>query len=137
MVADGHRSLINLMDDLRRRSDQPSTALPVLPDRVNVEGVQYVELACKPDDLSGIESLLTKVGMVKTATHKSKLVTRFQSGSVNILLNCDPAGRSFALASKHGAVVSEIAFATPDAVRHRSGRGGARRGTRCYATQGR
>lgn len=116
MVArDGHRSLINLMDDLRRRSKQTPTSLPVLPERVNVKGVQYVELACKPDDLSGIESVLTKVGMVKTATHKSKLVTRFQNGTVNILLNSDPAGRSFALANEHGAVVSEIAFATPDA----------------------
>ena len=54
--------------------------------------------------------------MVKTGTHKSKLVTRFQSGNVNILVNTDPAGRSFALASEHGAVVSEIAFATPDAM---------------------
>ena len=117
MVArDGHRSLINLMDDLRRRSDRPSPSLPVLPERVDVAGVQYVELACKPDDMSGIESLLTKVGMAKTGTHKSKLVTRFQSGNVNILVNTDPAGRSFALASEHGAVVSEIAFATPDAM---------------------
>jgi len=117
MVArDGHRSLINLMDDLRRRSDRPSPSLPVLPERVDVADVQYVELACKPDDMSGIESLLTKVGLAKSGTHKSKLVTRFQSGNVNILVNTDPAGRSFALASKHGVVVSEIAFATPDAM---------------------
>jgi len=117
MVArDGHRSLINLMDDLRRRSDRPSPSLPVLPERVDVADVHYVELACKPDDMSGIESLLTKVGLAKTGTHKSKVVTRFQSGNVNILVNADPAGRSFALASKHGAVVSEIAFATPDAM---------------------
>ena len=75
--------------------------------------------------MSSIESLLTKVGMVKTGTHKSKLVTRFQSGTVNILLNSDPAGRSFALASEHGAVVSEIAFSTPDASAHKAG-GGAR-----------
>ena len=117
MVArDGHRSLINLMDDLRRRSDRPSPSLPVLPERVDVADVQYIELACKPDDMDGIESLLTKVGLAKTGTHKSKLVTRFQSGNVNILVNTDPAGRSFALASEHGAVVSEIAFATPDAM---------------------
>ena len=116
MVArDGHRSLINLMDDLRRRSDRPLPSLPVLPDRVEVSGVQYVELACKPRDMSGIETLLTKVGMVKTGTHKSKKVTRFQTGDVNILVNSDAAGRSFELASEHGAVVSEIAFATPDA----------------------
>ena len=116
MVArDGHRSLINLMDDLRRRSDRPAPSLPVLPERVDVAGVQYVELACKPDDISEIESLLTKVGMVKTGTHKSKQVARFQNGNVNILVNSDPAGRSFDLASEHGAVVSEIAFTTPDA----------------------
>ena len=81
MVArDGHRSLINLMDDLRRRSDRPSPSLPVLPERVDVAGVQYVELACKPDDMSGIDSLLTKVGMVKTGTHKSKLVRGSRAG---------------------------------------------------------
>ena len=116
MVArDGHRSLINLMDDLRRRSDRPCPSLPVLPERVDVADVKYVELACKPDDISGIKSLLSKVGMVKTGTHKSKHVTRFQNGNVNILVNADPGGRSFALASEHGAVVSEIALATPDA----------------------
>ena len=34
---------------------------------------------------------------------------------MNILVNSDAAGRSFELAREHGAVVSEIAFATPDA----------------------
>ena len=114
-VVDGHRSLITLMDDLRRRSNLYSSSLPVLPDRVEVSGVQYVELACKPDDMIGIESLLNKLGLVKTGTHKSKEVTRFQSGNVNILVNPDPAGRSFTLASEHGTVVSEVAFVTPDA----------------------
>jgi len=117
MVArDGHRSLISLMDDLRRRSDRDSPSLPALPDRVDVLDVQYIELACKPDDVIGIESLLTKLGLVKTGMHRSKKVARFQTGNVNILVNCDPAGRSFALASEHGAVVSEIALVTPDAM---------------------
>jgi len=116
MVArDGHRSLINLMDDLRRRSGRDTSTLPVLPDRVEVSDVHYIELACKPDDVAMIEALLIRLGLVKTGTHKSKQVARFQTGDVNILVNCDPAGRSFELARKHGAIVSEIALVCPDA----------------------
>ncbi len=116
MVArDGYRSLICLMDDLRRRSDRKTPSLPVLPDRVDVSDVHYIELACSPDDVTGLETILNKMGMQRTGTHKSKQVTRFQKGAVNILVNSDATGRSHALASRHGAVVSEIALMTADA----------------------
>jgi len=116
MVArDGHRSLVNLMDGMRRRSADGAGSLPVLPDPVEVSEVHYIELACKPDDVAGIETLLTRLGLVKTGTHKSKHVARFQSGDVNILVNSDPVGRAFGLAERHGAVVSEIAVMTRDA----------------------
>ena len=112
VAKDGYRSLINVMDGIRRRADHPAPHLPILPDRVQLDGVLYIEFACSQNDASLLEKLFGQMGFVLAGHHKSKLVKRFQNDDVNILLNSDPAGRSFERVSEYGSVVSEIALMT-------------------------
>ena len=57
MVAqDGHRSLIYLMDEVRRRTDRPLKSLPALPNNVVTTAVHYVEFACASSKLSRLFS---------------------------------------------------------------------------------
>ena len=116
MVArDGYRSLIYLMDELRQRADRPADWLPILPNRVNTDAVHYVEFACNADGRQRLDSLFCKMGFIHIGQHKSKQVSRYQAGKVNILLNSDDTGRLYKTACDYGAVVSEIAFEVDDA----------------------
>ena len=116
MVAqDGHRSLIYLMDEVRRRTDRPLKSLPALPNNVVTTAVHYVEFACASVSAQTLGVLLSKMGFVNVGQHKSKDVSRYQSGEVNILLNSDQQSRLYKTACEHGVVVSEIAFVVDDA----------------------
>jgi len=112
VAKDGYRSLINLMDGIRKRTDCPAPHLPMLPDRAHLTGILYIEFACSETDASLLEAKLRQMGFTLAGHHKSKLVKRFQNNDVNILLNSDPAGRSFERVQKRGPVVSEIALTT-------------------------
>ena len=116
MVArDGYRSLIYLMDELRQRSDRPAESLPVLPQKHKISAVHYVEYACRSESGQMLAQLFEKMGFIHTGQHKSKKVSRYQAGDVNILLNSDPESRSYKPACDFGPIVSEIAFDVGDA----------------------
>ncbi|MEL0042000.1 MAG: 3-keto-5-aminohexanoate cleavage protein, partial [Candidatus Puniceispirillum sp.] len=80
-----------------------------------LEGIAYIEFACNDADCEMLETMLEQIGFVRRGTHKSKRVTRFQNGMVNILLNSDPASRSYESVRTYGSVVSEIALIVRDA----------------------
>ena len=115
VAKDGHRSLVNLMDGVRCRADSHAPSLPKLPIRATLEGIAYIEFACDNADCEMLETMLEQIGFVRRGTHKSKRVTRFQNGMVNILLNSDPASRSYETVRTYGSVVSEIALIVRDA----------------------
>jgi 4-hydroxyphenylpyruvate dioxygenase len=103
------------MDGVRRRTDPPTADLPKLPERATLDGIAYIEFACDDADSKMLETMLGQMGFVYCGTHKSKKVLRFRNGAVNILLNSDPASRSYETVRAHGTVVSEIAFIAQDA----------------------
>ena len=115
VAKDGLRSLVNLMDGVRCRADSPAPSLPRLPARATLKGIAYIEFACDDADYEMLETMLEQIGFVRRGTHKSKRVTRFQNGMVNILLNSDPASRSYETVRTYGSVVSEIALIARDA----------------------
>ena len=116
MVAkDGYRSLIYLMDEARRRFDHPSQSLPNLPENVVTNAVHYIEFACTSSSVRELSASLLMMGFIHVGQHKSKHVSRYQAGEVNILLNNDKNGRLYETACKYGMVVSEIAFLVNDA----------------------
>ncbi|MCP6330413.1 hypothetical protein NL460_30185, partial [Klebsiella pneumoniae] len=43
LAEDGHRSLVNLMDQVRRLEPDIRIDVPAMPDRVETRGVEFVE----------------------------------------------------------------------------------------------
>src|SRR3712207_2088095 len=88
VAVDGQRSLLFMLDQLQKRTAVPVTGLPVLPPRATCQGVEFVEFAMDERSASAFEHVLTGLGFVKAGTHRSKEVTRWRQGNINIVVNC-------------------------------------------------
>lgn len=107
MVAkDGHRSLINLTDKMKRRAAE--TATTSLPAPVQITGVQYIEFSVNAKDLPAMTSVFEGLGFQKTSKHKNKNVIRLQQNQVNLLLNADPDRHAALPIANGGMMVSEL-----------------------------
>lgn len=115
VALDGHRSLINLMDSLRRAEPSLAVDLPVIPAPAPVERVAFIEFVTAPGDARRIEALLESLGFSLTGQHVSKAVRRFQQNGVNVLVNTEQQGYAYSAFLSHGTCVSEIAITVPDA----------------------
>lgn len=113
--ADGHRSLIYLMDQVRRAEPDIAMTVPTMPERAEVESIAFVEFAVSDADEQSLEDILTILGFSPVARHRSKAVTLFRQGGVNLILNRDEdsfAGASYAV---HGPNAYAIALMVDDA----------------------
>ncbi|SSC65947.1 bifunctional sugar phosphate isomerase/epimerase/4-hydroxyphenylpyruvate dioxygenase family protein [Ciceribacter selenitireducens] len=113
--ADGHRSLIYLMDQVKRADPDIVMSVPAMPDRAEVAEIAFVEFAVGDNDGAQLESLLEALGFRAVAEHKSKAVTLFRQGGVNLLLNRDEKGFASASYLVHGANAYAIALMVDDA----------------------
>ncbi|MFC5757358.1 bifunctional sugar phosphate isomerase/epimerase/4-hydroxyphenylpyruvate dioxygenase family protein [Rhizobium sp. GCM10022189] len=113
IAADGHRSLIYLADQIRRKVDTPVGI--DMPDRAAVRGVGFVEFATDAEEAVELVALLEALGFRKAAVHRSKKVTLFQQGAIRILVNVDPAGFANAAYAVHGTFAYAMALVVDDA----------------------
>lgn len=91
IAADGHRSLIYLMDQVRRT--EPTTArLPTMPDRIAVEGVEFIEFAATPESAPNLVRHLRALGFREAGRHVNRDVTLYRQGGVNLVINTEPEG---------------------------------------------
>ena len=115
VARDGHRSLIALMDRVRRAEPTLPVALPDFPAAAAVDRVEFIEFATSPEEAAGLESLLAATGFVRAGTHVSKPVTLWRQGGANVLVNTDNTGFTHTSYVAHGTTVSEVALMVPDA----------------------
>ena len=116
MVAkDGHRSLVWLMDEIRRKGADGGQDLPHLPAKAKISEIAFVEFATGPDDKEKFETLFRQLGFQHSGNHKSKAVSRWQQGRLNFLLDTEPTGYAAAAVARHGTTVTDIAFLVEDA----------------------
>ncbi|HWU64090.1 MAG TPA: bifunctional sugar phosphate isomerase/epimerase/4-hydroxyphenylpyruvate dioxygenase family protein [Ensifer sp.] len=99
LAEDGHRSLVNLMDQVRRLEPDIAIDVPLMPDRVVAQGVEFVEFATSDDEKDNLAALLTTLGFVKSAEHRNRAVELYTQGEIRIVLNTDKTGDTFADAS--------------------------------------
>ncbi|MGH1332095.1 MAG: bifunctional sugar phosphate isomerase/epimerase/4-hydroxyphenylpyruvate dioxygenase family protein [Paracoccaceae bacterium] len=115
IAKDGHRSLIALMDDVRRAAHAPQFTLPDMPARIAVEGVEFIEFSTRGAEADFLRALLTSLGFVQTGQHVSKDAFLWQQGEIRIVLNAqsgDFAGTAFNL---HGTSVCDIGLGVASA----------------------
>ncbi|HEX9858120.1 MAG TPA: TIM barrel protein [Paracoccaceae bacterium] len=115
VAQDGHRSLIDLMDRVRRTEPALPVDLPAIPAPAAVEGIEFVEFATSPDEAAPLEALLAASGFVRAGRHVSKSVSLWRQGAVNLLVNTESSGFAHTAYVAHGTTVSEIALTVPDA----------------------
>lgn len=115
VAQDGHRSLISLLDRVRRAEPNLPVELPDFPAAAPVSRVEFIEFATSPEDAPGLEGFLAATGFSRAGAHVSKPVTLWRQGGVNVLVNTDSTGFARSSYVAHGTTVSEVALMVPDA----------------------
>jgi 4-hydroxyphenylpyruvate dioxygenase len=82
-----------------------SAVAPAMPPRVDVKGVAFIEFAASDAEAEALGNMLSALGFAATARHRSKAVTRWQQGDINIVINCEPEGLAHSYDIVHGASV--------------------------------
>jgi 4-hydroxyphenylpyruvate dioxygenase len=106
VAIDGFRSLQLMHDSVSRRPR--SGVSPELPPRVDVKGVEFIEFAASDEESHDLGEMLSALGFSATARHRSKSVTRWQQGDINIVINCEPEGLAHSYDIVHGASVCAV-----------------------------
>ncbi|BCH28502.1 4-hydroxyphenylpyruvate dioxygenase [Mesorhizobium sp. L-8-10] len=115
IAVDGRRSLVHLMDQVRREEPGIAVAVPDMPDRIAVEGVEFVEFAADQDGAETLAALFHAMGFRKVGRHVSKDVTLFRQGDINLVVNTEGEGFAHSSYLVHGTSVYAIGLRVEDA----------------------
>ena len=94
----------------------PHDAAPPLISDANpmgTDGFEFVEF-CHPRPAE-LDRLFTQMGFVAVAQHRSKQVTLYRQGGINLLLNAEPGSFAARFAERHGPSAPAMAFRVVDA----------------------
>ena len=105
---DGYRSLIALMDDVRRAEPETKIDLPTIPPRVRAEDVSFVEFAARDTEVETLTAMLRTLGFRNAAKHRNKAITLWQQGDVRIVVNSETEGHAAHVWNTRGLSVCDI-----------------------------
>ena len=108
VAVDGQRSLVYLMDQLRGKSGTASLDIPAMPPRSKCLGVEFIEFAVDDRTADELGQFISGLGFHKAAQHKSKAVTRWTQGSINLVINKEKEGFAHSHYITHGPSVCAI-----------------------------
>ena len=112
---DGYRSLVNLMDDVRKTEPDSKIDLPDMPDRVKIEGTAFIEFATRGAAAADLSGMLGTLGFAQTAKHVDKDVQRWQQGDIRLVLNSELRDFAGAAFNSHGTCVCDIGLSVTSA----------------------
>lgn len=119
IAIDGRRSLVNLMDRVRRTEPAIAIDVPAMPDRIKVEGIEFVEFAADEQEAAELEALLGRLGFARAARHRNRNVTLWRQGragaGINIVINTEREGFAHSSYLVHGANAYAIGLRVEDA----------------------
>jgi 4-hydroxyphenylpyruvate dioxygenase len=115
VAVDGQRSLLFLLDQLRERTGLAPGNLAALPPRPRCLGIEFIEFAIDENDAPRFETLLRGLGFARSGLHRSKAVTRWSQGAINIVVNTEKDGFAHSFNITHGTAVCAIGVKVDDA----------------------
>lgn len=115
IAKDGLRSLVSLMDDVRRLEPSAKIDMPPMPARQNVQGVSFVEFATRGKEAAALEALLETMGFEQVGRHIGKALTLWQQGDIRIVLNQETSGYANSAYVMHGTTACDIGLLVGDA----------------------
>lgn len=108
VAVDGHRSLRFLLDQLSTRTGRRPAGVPALPPRPRPTGTAFVEFAVDDHVSPRLESLLRGLGFRRTGLHRTKAVTRWRQGDINLVVNREKEGFAHSFNIVHGSAVCAL-----------------------------
>ena len=108
VAIDGHRSL-------RFMADQLGTSTITLPPRAKAEGVSFIEFSADDQDAPRLETLLAGLGFRRAGQHRSKAVTRWTQGDINLVVNREKEGFAHSFNIVHGSAVCALGLSVGNA----------------------
>ena len=116
VAIDGQRSLIYLMDQLRGKNGARSLRIPAIPPRSKCLGVEFIEFAVDDHTAEDLAQFFSGLGFHKAAQHKSKAVTQWTQGSINLVINKEKEGFAHSHYITHGPSVCAIGLKVENAL---------------------
>ena len=107
---DGLRSLHYVRDAAARRLGRPAT----MPAAQPISGVEFIEFAANPDEARQLGDLFRRLGFREVGRHRTKAVTRWRQGGVNLVINSQPHDFAGSYRLLHGASICAIGLRVPD-----------------------
>lgn len=108
VAKDGLRSLVYLMDEVRRKEPGCKIDLPAMPDRVCVTGTAFIEFASQAEEAKGLNHFLATMGFQETGQHVSKNLTLWQQGDIRIVINQEARDFAGTTYTVHGTNICDI-----------------------------
>jgi len=115
LAIDGHRSLIYLLDQVREHARNASEPPAPLPPRSRCLGTEFIEFAVDEGSVTKFEAVLVGLGFRRAGLHKSKSVTRWQQGGINLVLNTEKEGFAHSFNLTHGSSVCALGLKVENA----------------------
>ncbi|MBF9031094.1 TIM barrel protein [Rhodobacterales bacterium HKCCE3408] len=115
IARDGYRSLVNLMDEVRRKEPALQIDLPDFPSPAAPEGVAFVEFATRGDEAQAIAGLLGTMGFTRVARHVAKDLELWQQGDIRIVLNAETRGHADTAYAASGTNICDIGLSVGSA----------------------
>ena len=115
VAVDGQRSIRFMIDQLTAATGAPTRGVATLPPRATCRGVEFVEFAVDEGSAPRFEALVRGLGFRQTGVHRSKAVTRWSQGEINLVINAEKEGFAHSYNIVHGPSVCAIALRVDDA----------------------
>ena len=107
VAVDGHRSLLFLLDQLATKAPKLGH-VSALPKRSRAMGVEFIEFAIDDSSAPKLETMFKGMGFRRAGQHKSKTVTRWQQGNINLVVNTEKEGFAHSFNITHGSAVCAL-----------------------------
>ena len=96
------------MDQLRAKGGKAVADIPQMPPRSKCLGVEFIEFAVDDRTAQELEQFIAGLGFRNVAQHKSKAVSRWTQGAINLVINKEKEGFAHSHYITHGASVCAI-----------------------------
>ncbi|MFA6267006.1 MAG: TIM barrel protein [Pseudolabrys sp.] len=117
IALDGKRSLLALVDKVKRTQPGLYASVPELPPPTSVDGVEFIEFASGDEEAADLEKLLETLGFHRAARHRSKSVALYEQGDIRIVVNTEREGLAHSSYISHGTSAYAVGLKVPDARR--------------------
>ncbi len=115
IARDGHRSLVYLMDQVRRQEPDIAIQTAEMPARVKSEGFAFVEFAASDEGAKLMADMLRSLGFRRTGRHITKAVDLWRQGDIRIVINTDSDGFAHTSYVAHGLTVCDLGMRVANA----------------------